>query len=69
MTEEVKDEEQAAAYIKLHEDVRQLIVDTVAKELQNYGSLLYGHIKASIMYSPEFETRVKDVIKNQMNKY
>ncbi len=69
MTEEVKDEEQAAAYIKLHEDVRQLIVDTVLKELQNYGSLLYGHIKASIMYSPEFRDQVKSVIKDQMNKY
>lgn len=69
MTEEVKDEEQAAAYIKLHEDVRQLIVDTVLKELQNYGSLLYGPIKASIMYSPEFKDQVKIVIRDQMNKY
>jgi hypothetical protein len=67
MTEEEKNA--AAAYIKLHEDVQQLIVNAVLKELQNYGGLLHGHIKASVMYSPELETKVKDVIKNQMNKH
>jgi hypothetical protein len=67
MTEDEKN--QAAAYIKLHDDARQLIVDTIAKELQNYGSLLHSHIKANTFYNLDFETKVKDVIRNQMNKY
>lgn len=67
MTEDEKN--QAAAYIKLHEDVRQLIVDTVNKELQNYGSLLHGHIKTNTLYSPDFDQKVKQVIKDQMQKY
>ena len=67
MTEDEKN--QAAAYVKLHEDVRQLIVDTVNKELQNYGSLLHGHIKTNTLYCPEFENKVKDVVKSQWNKY
>jgi hypothetical protein len=68
MTED--EEKQAAeAYIKLHDDVRQLIVDTIYEELQNYGSVLHAHIKTTTLYSPEFETRVKDVVRNQMNKY
>ena len=67
MTEE--ENESAAAYMKLQLDVRQLIIDTVFSELQNYGSPLYGQIKTGVIYSPEFEQKVKDVIKNQMMKY
>ena len=67
MTEDEKN--QAAAYIKLHDDVRQLIVDTINKELQNYSSSVYSAIRAHTMHHSEFETRVRDVIKNQMNKY
>ncbi len=67
MTEEEK--ESAAAYMKLQLDVRQLIVDTVFSELQNYGGLLHSHIKTGVLYSTEFEQRLKEVIKNQMMKY
>lgn len=67
MTEEEKDS--AAAYIKLQDDVRQLIINTVYQELGNYGSLLHSHIKTGVLYSNEFESRVKDVVKNQMMKY
>jgi hypothetical protein len=66
MTEE--DKEVAAAYIKLQDDVRQLIIDTVYKELQNYGSPIHTQTKASVLYGYEFEQKVKDVVKNQMMK-
>jgi hypothetical protein len=67
MTEE---ERQAAeAYLKLHDDIKQLIVDTIYKELMNYGSPLHSHISASILHSQNFKDQVKNVIKDQMNKY
>ena len=59
----------AAAYMKLQEDVRQLIVDTMYKELQNYGSPMHAQIAASLLYSQPFKDAVKNVIKDQMNKY
>lgn len=64
-----EEEKQAAAYLKLQDDVRQLIVDAVFKELQNYGSPLHNHISASILYGQNFKDQVKNVIKEQMNKY
>lgn len=67
MTEE--EENAKAAYLKLHDDVRQLIVDTIYKELMNYGSLLHGQIAANILHSQNFKDQVKNVIKDQMNKY
>lgn len=67
MTEE--DREKAAAYIKLQDDVKQLIVDTIHKELQMYGSLLVQAIHANTLYSQTFKDQVKNVIKDQMNKY
>jgi hypothetical protein len=66
---EVKDEDQAAAYLKLQDDVRQLIVDTIFKELQNYGSPLHSSLSANLLYSQNFKDQVKNVIKDQMNKY
>jgi hypothetical protein len=66
---EVKDEDQAAAYLKLQDDVRQLIVDTVYKELCNYGGILHSHIQANVTQSQQFKDAVKNVIKDQMNKY
>ena len=65
---EVKDEDQAAAYIKLQDDVRQLIVDTIYKELMNYGSPLHTQIKASVLHGYDFEQKVKNIIQNQMMK-
>ena len=66
MTEE--DKERAAAYLKLQEDVKQLIVDTMYKELQNYGSPMHAQIAASLLYSQPFKDAVKNVIREQMNK-
>ena len=66
MTEEQK--ESAAAYIKLQLDVRQLIIDTVLSEMQYYGSPLHNHIKTGVLYSTEFDSKVKDIIRNQMMK-
>ena len=67
LTEEEKNN--AAAYIKLQDDVRQLIIDTVYKELNNYGGMVHKQVKTGVIYSPEFEQKVKEVIKNQMMKY
>ena len=66
MTEE--EMQQAAAYLKLHENVKQLIVDAVFEELQKYGSPLHTHIKTCTLYSPEFERQVKTTIAQQMHK-
>lgn len=66
MTEEEKDN--AAAYMKLQDDVRQLIIDTVYKELNNYGGMLHSQIKTGVLYGYEFEQKVKDIVKNQMMK-
>lgn len=66
MTEEEK--ASAAAYLKLQDDVRQLIIDTVYKELLNYSNPINTQIKASVLYGYEFEQKVKDVVKNQMFK-
>lgn len=66
MTDEEKDN--AAAYIKLQDDVRQLIINTVHKELNNYGGILHSQIKSGILHSYEFEQKVKDIVKNQMIK-
>ena len=63
------EKDQAAAYLKLQDDVKQLIVDTIHKELQNYGSPLHYAIKSNFLYSQEFKDQVKNVIKEQMNKY
>jgi hypothetical protein len=66
MTEE--DKEAAAAYMKLHDDVKSLIIETVYNELTNYGSLFHAHIKANILPSYDLEVRVKDIVRNQMSK-
>jgi len=62
-------EQQAAAYLKLQEDVKQLIIDTIYKELQNYGSPLHNHIITAVLGSYSIEQRIKDVIKKQMEKF
>lgn len=61
-----EEENQAAAYIKLHEDVEKLIVDIVNKALQ---SELRNNVISTVVYDGMFDSRVRDVIKNQMNKY
>jgi len=64
MTEEEKN--QAAAYIKLQDDVKKLIVDIVSNALQ---SELRNNVISTVVYDGMFDSRVRDVIKNQMNKY
>jgi hypothetical protein len=67
MTEE---ERQAAeAYLKLHDDIKQLIVDTIHKELMNPTGPLHTCISAALLTSYNFKENVKNVIKEQMNKY
>jgi len=66
MTEEEKNN--AAAYMKLQDDVKQLIIDTVCKELHNYSSSIHGHIKSGLLHTYDFEQRIRDIIRNQMTK-
>ena len=66
MTEE--DKERVAAYLKLQDDVKRLILDTIHKELQLYGSPLLQAIQANTLYSLAFKDSVKNVIREQMNK-
>lgn len=66
MTEEEK--QVAEAYLKLHEDVKQLIVDTIHKELMNYGSPLHTHIAVPLLTGHAFKENVMMTLKNQMNK-
>ena len=67
--DEVTSDDQAAAYMKLQLDVRQLIVDTMYKELMNYGSPLHSHIAAGMLHTNNFKDAVKTVVKDQMMKY
>ena len=62
------EKEQAAAYLKLQDDVKQLIIDTVYKELQNYGSPLHTHIAVPLLTGYAFKENVKMVIQNQWSK-
>ena len=66
MTEEEK--EVAAAYLKLQDDVRQLIINTVHSELNNYSGMLHSQIKSGVIHSYEFEQKIRDVLRNQMMK-
>ena len=67
MTDEEK--QAAEAYIKLHDDVRQLIVDTVLNELMTPSSAMYTQIQINTLNGYPFKDAVKNVIKDQMNKY
>ena len=68
MTED--DKTAAAAYIKLHENVKDLILTTVMDELQlNYQSPFSNCVRSHILMSVEAEQRVKSVIRDQFNKY
>jgi len=68
MMDEVTSDDQAAAYMKLQLDVRQLIVDTIYKELMNYGSPLHTQIAVPLLTGYAFKENVKMVIQNQWNK-
>jgi hypothetical protein len=67
MTEE--ETKQAAAYIKLHEDVAQLIRDVVIKELMIPTSQLAIQTKAAVVYCYDLEQKIKQVVGTQMTKF
>ena len=67
MTDEEK--ATAAAYIKLQDDVRQLIIDTVSSALEVRDPQLTRHVRDISVFAPELVNRIKDVIKDQMSKY
>ena len=67
MTDEEK--QAAEAYIKLHDDVRQFIVGTVLNELMTPSSAMYTQIQINTLNGYPFKDAVKNVIKEQMNKY
>lgn len=66
MTEEEKN--QAAAYIKLHEDVKQLIRDTLVEIFRGYDNEVVTKIQNITLGNPLFESRVKQVITAQMQR-
>jgi hypothetical protein len=69
---EMTDEEKqtAEAYIKLHADVKELILDTIMDELQlNYQGPFANYVRNHVLMSTEAEQKIKGVIINQMNKY
>jgi hypothetical protein len=62
------EKEQAAAYIKLQDDVKQLILDTVTKALNDWDFKLRQAVIQSVVQTPELEHKIKLVIQNQMSK-
>ena len=67
MTDE---ENAAAAYVKLHEDVKELILTVILDEMQlNAQGAFANYMRHHILMSVEAEQKIKGVITNQMNKY
>lgn len=64
MTEEEK--VAATAYIKLQDDVKKLIVDAVRDAISGE---LRGTLVNAVVYDGMFGTRVKEVVRGQMEKY
>lgn len=68
MTDE--DKQAAEAYVKLHADVKDLILTTVMDEMQlNAQGPFANYMRDHILMSREAEQKVKSVIINQMNRY
>jgi hypothetical protein len=60
----------AAAYVKLHADVKDLILTTILDEMQlNAHGPFANYMRNHIIMSTEAEQKIKHVITNQMNKY
>jgi hypothetical protein len=66
MTEDEKN--QAAAYIKLQDDVRQLIKGALIEILTAYDHDVVKRIQDVTLGNPTFDIRVKQVITNQMQR-
>jgi hypothetical protein len=68
MTDEEKSA--AAAYIKLHQNVEDLILTTLMNEMQlNARGPFANFMRAHILMSVEAEQKIKSVLITQMNKY
>lgn len=75
--EEVPGEEQAVAYIKLHDEVRELIRKEIKAALEDYGFVnsVYFHPLETRLYqgggssAAGLRMVVKQIIKEQMEKY
>jgi hypothetical protein len=58
----------AAAYLKLQQDVKQLIKETLIEILMKYDHDLVKRIQDVTLGNPAFDIRVKQVITNQMQR-
>lgn len=65
MTEE---ENMAAAYIKLHEDVNTLVKKALVEILTSYNHEVVSKIQDVTLGNHAFDIRVKQVITNQMQR-
>jgi hypothetical protein len=66
MTEDEKN--QAAAYIKLQDDVKQLVKEALVAILMVYDNDVVKRIQDVTLGNPSFDIRVKQVITNQMQR-
>lgn len=66
MTDEEKNA--AAAYIKLHEDVKQLVKQALIEVLITYDHELVRKIQDVTLGDVAFDSRVRQVITNQMQR-
>jgi hypothetical protein len=66
MTEDEKNT--AAAYIKLQDDVKQLVRENLIAILSAYDNDVVKRIQDVTLGNPSFDIRVKQVITNQMQR-
>lgn len=66
MTEDEKN--QAAAYIKLQDDVKELVKEALIEVLMTYNHDVVKRIQDITLGNPAFDIRVKQVITNQMQR-
>jgi hypothetical protein len=66
MTEEEKN--QAAAYLKLQDDVKELVKNAMVEILRGYDYNVIAAVQNLTLGHPAFDTRVKQVITNQMQR-
>ena len=67
---ETEDKQAAEAYVKLHADVKDLILTTVLDEMQlNPQGPFANYMRDHMLMSREAEQKIKGVIIGQMQKY
>lgn len=59
----------AAAYMKLQDDVKQLIRNTLIEILGGYDGEVVKRIQDITLGNPAFDIRVRQVVTNAMQKY